>query len=340
LSSLFKKEIVVYTSLKPFSSKIGNETIDFGEGTLVIPVGEQKKNSDELYSLLSEIGKKYSLEIVPVETGFNVKGIDLGSNNVKPLEKPEILILTGKGISSGETGEAWFLIDNHLDIPVTRADISGLGSLDLKRYNTIILPSPDGRPGNELADKAAISRLKNWIGEGGTLIAINKASEWVIKNELVNEKLVPEKVDSSRTIRYDYADQVQVEGSKIIGGTILTIDVDTSHPIGFGLASRDLPILKNNALVLKYSLNAYNTVAFYGEKPWLSGYISSENQKRLSKTAAVLVSPVQSGRVVLFAFDPIHRASWFADAKLFFNAIYFGQLTGGNSGRYRASGYE
>ena len=334
LSGLFKKDIVVYTSLKPFSSIIGGRDTDFGYGTLVIPVREQEINSDELYSYLTALSKQYSLEVYPAATGYNTKGIDLGSNNVKALKKPEILILTGPGISSLEAGEAWFLIDNHLDVAVTRTDITGLGRIDLKRYTTIVLPGVNSRFGGVPVNKTAISRLKNWIAEGGTLIALNRASEWVIQNELSNEKLVSEKSDSSRTTRFDYADQSQIEGSKVVGGTVLNVDVDISHPLAFGLASRNLPILKNNTLALKYSTNPYNTVATFTNNAVLSGYIRKTNLDHFTNTSALLVSPYQRGCTILFTFNPIHRASWHSSARLFYNSIYFSQLLNGSSARY------
>jgi hypothetical protein len=333
LSHLFKREITVYASLKPFASKIDNEILDFSHGTLVIPVPGQKIGSDELHDHLSELEKRFNLRVYPVETGYNETGIDLGSNNVKTLIKPEILILTGRGVSSLETGEAWFLADNFLDIPVTRADVASLGRLNLNRYNTIILPGTDSRFGNIPADKAAISRINNWIAEGGTLIALNRASEWVIDNEIVNEKLVMAKQDSGTKARFDFAEQISIEGAKVVGGTILNVDVDISHPLGFGFNKRQLPVLKNNTLALQFSSNPYQTVAAFEKEPLVSGYISAENLKHISNSSAVILSPVQRGRVILFAFNPIHRASWHSSARLFYNSIYFSQIAGG--GRMR-----
>lgn len=340
LSNLLKKDIVVFSALKPFSAKIAGEAMEFGYGTLVIPVHEQKITGDELHKHLSEAGKQYSLNIYSAETGYNVEGIDLGSSNVKPLVKPEILILTGRGISSLETGEAWYLIDNYLDIAVTRSDIANLGRLNLNRYNTIILPGTDNRFGNPLNDKAAISRLRNWITEGGTLIALNRASDWVISNELSGEKLLVAKQDSGRNTRIDFASQVQVEGAKVVGGTILNIDIDISHPIGFGFTYRQLPVLKNNTLALQFSANSYHTVAAFEKNPLVSGYISDDNLKHISNTSAVLVSPVQRGRIIHFAFNPIHRASWHSSARLFYNSIFLSHFIGGGQVRLRVNGAE
>lgn len=336
LSSLLKKNILVFSALKPFSARIAGEVIEFGYGTLVIPVNEQQIAGDELHKHLSDAGKKYSLKVYPAETGLSAGGIDLGSSHIKPLVKPEILILTGRGISSLETGEAWYLIDNFLDMAVTRSEIANLGRLNLNRYSTIILPGTDNRFGNPLQDKSAISRLKNWIAEGGTFIALNRASEWVISSELSGEKLLVAKQDTGRYKRIDFANQVQVEGAKVVGGTILNIDIDISHPVGFGFTRRQLPVLKNNTLALQFSANPYHTVAAFEKDPLVSGYISDDNLKHISHTSAVLVSPVQRGRIILFAFNPIHRASWHSSARLFYNSIFLGHLIDGGQARLRA----
>lgn len=340
LSGLFKKDIQVYASSKDFSSNVGSHVQDFGSGTLVIPVAGQKISQKELYGHLSELGSKHGIPVHAVATGYNVKGIDLGSNHVRPLKKPEILILTGRGISSLETGEAWYLIDHYLDMPVTRADITNLGRLNLNRYTTIVLPGTDNRAGSIHVDQTSRMRLKNWISEGGSLIALNTASEWLIANEIVHEKLVATPRDSSRSSRINFGNMVQTEGSKVVGGTILMADIDTSHPLGFGFFSRRLPVLKNNALALQFSESPYHTVAAFDKEPLISGYISGKNLERISNTAAVIASPVQQGRVILFAFNPIHRASWHSSARLFYNSVFFGQLIGGGPVRYRASGQE
>jgi hypothetical protein len=172
----------------------------------------------------------------------------------------------------------------------------------------------------------SLQKLKNWISEGGTLIALNRASEWVISKELVKESLVEVSKDSTRAIRHNYGDRMQIEGAKLVGGTILNARIDTSHPLGFGFTSSNLPILKNNTLALQYSADPYNTAVAFENSPLLSGYISKENLGRFSKSAAVIAHPVRSGRVILFTFDPIHRASWHSSARLFYNAIYFGPL--------------
>jgi hypothetical protein len=89
LSYLLKEDVLVYTALKPFSTQVDGSIIDYGAGTLVIPVSGQLTSSDRLFEILTTAAGKYRPEITAVHTGYNARGIDLGSNNVRPLLNPK-----------------------------------------------------------------------------------------------------------------------------------------------------------------------------------------------------------------------------------------------------------
>jgi hypothetical protein len=58
----------------------------------------------------------------------------------------------------------------------------------------------------------------------------------------------------------------------------------------------------------------------------VSGYVSKANLKQISNSAAIVVSRVGAGRVVLFADDPNFRHYWHGTARLFTNALLLGPL--------------
>jgi hypothetical protein len=64
----------------------------------------------------------------------------------------------------------------------------------------------------------------------------------------------------------------------------------------------------------------------YTDKPLVSGYVSKTNLKRISNSASVVVSNAGRGRVILFADDPYFRGYWYGTARIFLNAVFFGQL--------------
>ena len=64
----------------------------------------------------------------------------------------------------------------------------------------------------------------------------------------------------------------------------------------------------------------------YTGKPLVSGYVSQANLRQISNSAAVVVSKVGAGRVVLFADDPNFRNYWHGTSRLFANALLLGPL--------------
>ena len=103
------------------------------------------------------------------------------------------------------------------------------------------------------------------------------------------------------------------------------MDLDVTHPLGFGYRNSKLPVYKNNLVFLAPSKNSYATVAKYSDNPHIDGFVSKNNLESFIKpSASLLVSKLGSGRVVLFADNPNFRGAWYGTNKLFFNAILLG----------------
>ncbi|MEL6672708.1 MAG: zinc carboxypeptidase, partial [Bacteroidota bacterium] len=124
--------------------------------------------------------------------------------------------------------------------------------------------------------------------------------------------------------RRPFAQAEEVRGKQQLGGAILQVDLDLTHPLAFGYRRSSLPIYLNTRVFLKPSKNPYSTVAQYTAAPHLDGYVAQANLDSLKNSAAVLVSSVGQGRAIMFAFNPNFRGSWWGTNKLFFNAIFFG----------------
>jgi len=317
---LLDKGIVVKTAYKPFSIKTAGGVKSFSYGTLVIPVALQNIPADSVYARVKEAAEKAAIPAYSTATGFSSEGIDLGSSNIKPVQKPTVAVIAGTGTNFEEVGQVWFLLNQHLGLPVTRLDVSSLARADLSRYNNIILVSGSY---NSL-DKAATTRLKNWVNEGGTLIAFKNAIEWAIQQEIVKERLF---VDSSAlkggNERIDYVLQDVTEGARRINGGVFVGDIDISNPIAFGLNSRKIFFTKNSQTILQSSRNKYGTIAKYNADAYIGGYVSKKNIARINNTAAILVSQEGSGKVISFADDPTYRSYWHGTDRLLLNALFF-----------------
>jgi hypothetical protein len=196
----------------------------------------------------------------------------------------------------------------------------------LDKYNSLVMVS-----GNyQELDSIKRQKLKDWTAKGNTLITIATASKWVIEKKLVKEKLTkkPKEKDSTKTVdRLAYVDASEHIGREQLGGAIFEVDLDVTHPLGFGYRSNLLPVYKNNNVFLSPSKNAYSTVAQYSKDAHIDGYISDDNYNIfLKKSASLLVSPLGSGRVVLFADNPNFRGAWYGTNRLFLNALFLGNL--------------
>jgi len=328
LYDLQKRGIRVKATYKPFTANTAAGKQTFSYGSLVIPVANQEVSADSLYKAVLQAGVVAGLQFQSTGTGFSLEGIDLGSNNIRTVKKPEVALLTGTGITAGEVGEVWFLLNQQLNLPVTKLEAGNLGRTDLSRYSSLVLVS-----GNyDALDKRSVEKIRNWVNAGGTLITFRNASEWVIKEKFVQEKLYTDSATAKKGTaqRLDYVTKSETETAKRINGGIFLADVDLSNPIAFGLTDRKVFFTKTGTTILQPSKDRYATVAQYLPEAYVSGYVSKDNRAKISNSAAILVASAGAGTVVLFAEDPNYRHYWHGTDRLFLNSIFFGsEISGG-----------
>ncbi len=321
LHYLQTKGLVLSSSFRTFTSRtnLGDKTFHYG--TLLLPVKLQKKDAGEVFSLLQEAQNKFQVPIYSVQTGLNLSGVDLGSRFVEPVEPPKAAMIIGEGVRSYEAGEIWHLLDTRVHMPITKIPVRSLRRADLDKYNTLVMVS-----GSYSFDDKLLGKIKAWAEKGNTLITIGSASKWAIDKKLVTEKLIEEKKDSSAvTERKPYADAGDNLGKESVGGIIAEAELDLTHPLAFGYRKERIPVYKNNTVWLAPSTNEYATVSKYTQNPVIDGFITEKNRDEfLKKAASLIVSPLGSGRVVMFADNPNFRGSWYGTNRLFLNALFLG----------------
>lgn len=326
LNYMQTKGLVLATSFKPFTIKImDGKNYKANYGTLMLPVAKQKLNSDEIYNILKEVQDKYSVNIYSLNSGISTEGIDLGSGNVRVLQKPTPVLLIGEGTNSNESGEIWHHFDQRLNMPLSKVMIHRFRQLDLNQYNTLILVS-----GNYASlDSIDVKKISDWVAQGNTLITIGTAVSWAIKVKLLKEKLIeaPKKEKPVVVERKPFDQAEELLGKESLGGAIFKTNIDITHPIGFGYTQNEIPVYKNNNVWLSPSENEYSTISKYTANPHLDGYISSKNLNEFMKNAAsCVVSQIGQGRVILFADDPVFRGTLYSTDRMLTNAVFFGKL--------------
>ncbi len=333
VNRLLKNDIRVKVAEKPFTAATANGIQRFDYGTILVPLGRQRVNDDKVYELIKQGAENDALTIYAVDTGLTPQGIDIGSPSFEVLQKPEVAIISGDGASSYEVGQVWHLLDWRYAMTPTLLTKERLRNADIDRYNVMVMVN--GYYGD--LQEETVEKIKDWVGEGGTLIATKYAIRWAEEAGLANIEFVNDEEDEEiengeeekeeKEIKTkSYAQMSRARGAQYIGGAIFHTKLDTTHPLGYGYNDDDLTVFRNTTLFMEIAENPYATPLYYTDQPLASGYISEENLEDLQGTAAIVVSDYGSGTVITMTDNPNFRAFWFGSNKLFINGIFFGHI--------------
>jgi hypothetical protein len=209
------------------------------------------------------------------------------------------------------------------------------------RYNSIVLP--DQAPaimfkGHTLGTMpkeytggigdAGVKELRNFVENGGTLVCLNRASEFAIEQFKL----------PLRDISVGWSQK-----EFFVPGSILRIELDTAHPVAGGMPRESIawvedspvfevipgaadvpPAMTQRELPERTSAlpaSSVRVVARYpsNRNPLLSGWLLGGN--RIQGKAALVEVTMGRGRIILFGFRPQYRGQSLATYPLFFNAI-------------------
>jgi len=248
--------------------------------------------------------------------------------NVQPIRAPRIGLYypwTGGNIDEGWT--RWVL--EQYEFAVTTIHNSDIreGSLR-RRFDTIILPDQtprdmiDGFTANTVRPEyrggigdLGVDHLMRFVADGGTLITLGSASDFVIDRFPIPIR------DLKRGLRRE---------QHFAPGTILRIQVDTSNPIGYGMARNTYGFYDNSpffALLDGFNSLKPTVIARYPNQDIVaSGWLRGEDL--MAGRAAVVSVDLKPGRVVLFGLRPQHRGQTHATFPMLFNALYLSATSG------------
>jgi hypothetical protein len=239
------------------------------------------------------------------------------------VSRPRLALYKSHFPSMDEGWTRWML---EKDFAVTYSSLEDAevraGNLRAK-FDTIIIPDQSPRAilegyrkdtmPEELTGgmgKEGVKALREFVEEGGTLVALNDASDFAIEQFDLPVRDVT--VGLKRTEFY-------------CPGSILRTILDTTHPIAKGMPREsvawveDSPVfeIKGDPLALP----RVKIIARYPDSgtPLLSGWLLGAEKMR-GKAALVEVG-LGRGRVYLFGFRPQYRAQSLATYPLLFNAI-------------------
>lgn len=319
LYQLQKTGIMVKVATKKFQIPVDGEIKTFGYGTILIPTQKQPYNNHDLFTIVRTKADELEIQLFSIKTGLT-KDIFIGSHSFMPVQKPEILMVAGEGISSRSAGEIWHLLDDRMQIPIVRIKPERLSRINLYDYNTIVLPD-----GSIEQSKDFLQRLRYWIKDGGTLICMGNSCRYLIQEKFVDidyKKALPPDTSS----RYNYAERRNRSGSTSVDGIILQASIDKSHPICYGYEQDELPVFRNNRLFVQKSRNPYSTPVYIDKNSILSGYFNPKMKSLVFESAYINIYRIGRGNIICYFDNPNFRAYWYGTNKLFLNGIFFGNI--------------
>jgi len=172
---------------------------DLSRGSVAV-IAMDNPSYNNLHETIKTVATDLDISVVSIESGFGPKELpDWGGRHFRLLKKPQIAILSHSGFSSYDVGVSWWSLDHHLGIRHSQLNSSLTGYGDLRRYNTIILPS--GNP--DLSDYAK-NMLMDWVKQGGTLIANNRSTRTIISSDAMGSvKSLNTTFDKSKSYNID-----------------------------------------------------------------------------------------------------------------------------------------
>ncbi len=200
---------------------------ELSRGSVVV-LGMDNPFMTDLHMLVEKIARNLELSVVSIESGFGPEELpDWGGEHFNLLERPKVAILSHEGFNSYDVGVSWWSIDHHLGIRHSQINKSIINYADLRRYNTIIIPS-----GGSLS-KNNKTILTDWVKQGGTLIAHNGSVRSLTSEEGVgNVKQIQNSFDKSNNFNIDlqreiYALSDEIDYESVLGNKVNT---EISYP--------------------------------------------------------------------------------------------------------------
>jgi hypothetical protein len=264
-----------------------------------------------------------SLDAVAADLGLQIRtatiGLPAGTTTLKAPRIGMYSPWTGGNMDEGWT--RWVL--EQYDFGQTTLHNADVRAGKLReKFDAIILPDQaprailDGATGQNVRPEyrggigdEGVAALREFVSQGGTLITLGNASDLAI--ERFGVPLRNLKAGLTRDQHF-------------APGTILNIEVDTTHPLGSGMEASTTGFYNNSpffSLLEGFSSQKLSVIARYPNANVVaSGWLKGEDL--MAGRAAVVNVEMNQGRIVLFGLRPQHRAQTHATFPLLFNALY------------------
>jgi hypothetical protein len=313
LAAVLKQKFRVRFTEKPFTS--GGHKFD--RGSLIITKGDNK-HIENYVATLNTISQNHNQPLTEINTGFSQTTPDIGSPDIKLVNKQKIAVLSGKGTSSLSYGEIWHFFEQQLKYPITSINTDNLSRTNLDKFNVLIIPN--GYYGSVLKEDH-IKKLKDWVRSGGKVIALDGALQSFAGKDGFSLKYKDSLGDAKNEPLSAYADRERESSNNRITGAIFKTKIDHTHPMAFGYDAHYFTLKRGTSA---YSLldSGYN-VSHIEDTKVFSGFAGKKAVKNLDQTLVFGEERMGSGSFIYMVENTLFRSFW-ENGKLFLvNSIFF-----------------
>ena len=154
---------------------------------------------------------------------------------------------------------------------------------------------------------AGLEQLRKFVSDGGTLITLGQSSA------------VPAEFGLTPDIEVNRPSAAFYAPGPIVSAKVLK----PANPIFYGYTDHTLSVRWASTALLFVPLRDRKSVLMEfpgGEKSVLSGFMNGADE--IKDRPAIVLSPVDSGQVLMFATNPIYRWQNFGEFRMLYNALY------------------
>jgi len=233
------------------------------------------------------------------------------------VKQPRIALVGGPVTFASSYGALWHTLDIGTPIPHSNINFDSIGRIDLNHYGVIVLPDGNYRLGSKDVEK-----LRAWLRNGGTLVAVGGASSALRDKDVEISKVKawepPKKKDDDKTpVRDELYNEPRVPGA-----AFRTTMNERSY-LTFGVPRPPAVLIEGTTALLPVSHKVDNIVTIASTDPLVSGVAFPASIDRLKGAAFVVSEPYGRGNVITFAEEPHYRLFWRATLPIFLNAVIY-----------------
>jgi len=287
----------------------------YARGSLIILKGNNEKDLD---ARLQSIAQSSGVNVVTLESGW-MGGIAFGSEKVHHVKDPKIGLVGGPGSDPTSFGMLWHTLDVDTPIPHSVLSAESLRNLELHDYEVLVFP--DGNYADRVG-KRGIEKLKLWVSEGGTIVAVKGASAFLREKDVEISKLKPWEPPKKKDDDKTPPPSERYFDFRIPGSAFRTTMNERSY-LTFGVPRPPAVLVEGTGAFLPLPKKVDNILTIDAKEPLVSGIAWDESLERIKGSVYVVSEPSGRGQVITFADDPHFRLFWRGTLPIFLNAVLY-----------------